>query len=104
MKFYLWMKQRGEGCDYTIGCGQKLVHIKGAETLEQARASVPEVLDYYGIDDCDRRLSDAVILVEQENAMGFVAQRLAQREAEKHQQELADKRAQLERLKKELGE
>lgn len=22
MTYYLWFKQRGEGCDYTIGCGQ----------------------------------------------------------------------------------
>ena len=25
---YLWLKQKGEGCDYTIGCGNRLIQLK----------------------------------------------------------------------------
>lgn len=35
-KFAVVMKQHGEGCDYSIGCGMKLVELK-AVTLEEAR-------------------------------------------------------------------
>lgn len=104
MKFYLWMNS-GEGCDYTIGCGQVLEELKGATTIEEARAMVPEMLSYYGINDDDRRrLSAALILVERETAMGLVGDRLVKLRAEAQERERARKRAELERLKRELGE
>ena len=31
--YWLWIKQKGQGCDYMIGCGQVLVPLKG-ETRE----------------------------------------------------------------------
>lgn len=37
MKYFLWLKQSGEGCDYTIGCGSKLLEVE-AETPEAAKA------------------------------------------------------------------
>ncbi len=101
--FFLWLNQ-GNGYDYTIGCGQKLHELKGAQTIEQARLMVPDALDYYGIDEGDRRLDGCRILALVEDAMSFVVARVeAQRECGV-EEERARKRAQLEKLKRELNE
>lgn len=39
MKLYVWFKQHGEGCDYSIGCGESLEPLK-ATTLEEAKIEV----------------------------------------------------------------
>lgn len=39
--YIAWLTQNGEGCDYTIGCGQAL-HVLDAKTLEEALAEVGE--------------------------------------------------------------
>jgi hypothetical protein len=41
LKFYVYMKQQGEGCDYTIGCGQtvKTMEAESIEALEEYLAS-----------------------------------------------------------------
>lgn len=49
MKYYAWLKQRGEGCDYTIGCGSTLVTID-ANGDDEAREKLKELIieQYYG--------------------------------------------------------
>ena len=46
MKFLICLKQSGEGCDYTIGCGMNFEIIE-ASSLENAKEKViyPEGLD-----------------------------------------------------------
>jgi len=39
-KYYLYRKQVGTGCDYTINCGIDLELIDGAKTMEQALKKV----------------------------------------------------------------
>lgn len=34
--FVLYLKQKGEGCDYTIGCGSQLIELPEAKTFEEA--------------------------------------------------------------------
>jgi hypothetical protein len=42
--FYAHLKQTGEGCDYTIGCGHKLVLLKAKTLMEAER----EIMAYDG--------------------------------------------------------
>ncbi len=101
MKFWLWMKQ-GNGCDYTVGCGERLVELTG-DTISEARMSVPGALERYGISN-ENTLDEALILSFVEDAMPMVRSRVDRLEEGRRVREVADKRAQLERLKKELGE
>ena len=43
MSYIAWIRQRGEGCDYTIGCGHNLYELK-AETQEEAFAAVEAMM------------------------------------------------------------
>jgi len=93
MKFYLWMRQSGDGCDYTIGCGNTLHPLEGA-TIEEARLNVSS----------DRQLSSALVVSEVEDAMPFVKVKEQQLTERRQEDEQAKKRSELERLKRELGE
>jgi len=65
MKYYLWMKQKDKGCDYTIECGEILVPLESTDLFE----IMDEVIDkfkYYGVLSPDNRLSDCKILIDQE--------------------------------------
>jgi len=45
MKFICVMKQNGEGCDYTIGCGMRFFTLN-AETPEEATDKIIKKLDF----------------------------------------------------------
>jgi hypothetical protein len=49
MKYYAYLKQKGEGCDYMIGCGSRLVTINANDDTE-ARQKLSELVkeDYVG--------------------------------------------------------
>jgi len=47
MTFYLWMNQGGEGCDYTIGCGQKVEELK-AQSIAEARKEAAQIFEDHG--------------------------------------------------------
>lgn len=100
MKFYLWMKQK-DGCDYTIGCGERLVELSPS-TIQGARGQARIALNYYGSND--RKLTQALILSVVEDAMPIVEEMQKEQDEAEQQNELTKKRAQLARLKKELGE
>ncbi len=101
-RFFLWMKQRGEGCDYTIGCGEKLEELNGVDE-EHLPAAIRQELDDYGEDmeqvlvlsyECDaraalRQMKDEAAAREKEAASE------TSREA---------KRAQIRQLQRELDE
>lgn len=46
MRFALWMKQAGGGCDYMVGCGEKMKFFE-AENVEEAIKRVIQ------LDDCE---------------------------------------------------
>lgn len=54
--YYLWMQQNGGGCDYTIGCGEKLVPLV-ASTLDIAKVEAKSKLQDY-VED----IEDSMIL------------------------------------------
>lgn len=92
---YLWMKQKGEGCDYMIGCAEALVPLDGK--------TVEEILEYYGIDDHESELVEAKVLEEVEDAMPAVRRRISVTRDRLQAAERRAKEAEFERLKHELG-
>ena len=56
--YYAYLKQLGDGCDYTIGCAQTMIVIK-SDTYEEAILKLEEIIDeeYYD----DTKLEDAMI-------------------------------------------
>lgn len=106
MKFYLWMKQKGDGCDYTIGCAQKLLELRAATTLGEARQEALKAVEDYGFlsGGDDRQLEKAVIFTDGEDAMPLVRIALDAAEERREEERKNAKREQIEKLKKELGE
>jgi len=105
MTYCLYMRQEGEGCDYTIGCAQKLVYLKANDIRNACQESM-KIMSEYGVwyTNSDHKLAEACIVEVIEDLMVAVHQREADEERAERAEELSDKRAQLERLKKELGE
>ncbi len=60
-KYKVYLKQAGEGCDYTIGCGQKLITIE-AENIEKATDKLAKIIqeDY----SCDETKLEKVEMYE----------------------------------------
>ena len=99
-KYYIWLTQSGEGCDYTIGCGERLVPLKldNLEDREKVNAEVLRILDYYGVDIEEARIfrfiEDALPIIEEFEQIEEEKEKALERER---------KLKELERLKKELG-
>ena len=50
-KYKVYLKQDGEGCDYTIGCGQTVITIE-AENIKKATIQLKEIIaDEYNHDE-----------------------------------------------------
>ncbi len=70
MKFAAWLKQDGDGCDYTIGCGYRLIEFD-APTTDDAIIQIKEKITGYrdgkALDDSgyteynERKLESAVL-------------------------------------------
>lgn len=103
MKYYLFLNQGDEGCDYTIGCGQRLIRLN-ATSIKEARTEVNEKLESYGIGSEERMVDEAMILSLVEDVQDLVQEHVERKHAEWEKYEKASKRAMLEKLKKELGE
>lgn len=103
-KFYLWLEQEGGGCDYTIGCGLRLIALK-ARTLEEARVEAfREVGD--GRNEEGRIETALVIEAARVERMDVRAHYLAE-ESKRFQRESelaeARERAELARLQKKFS-
>ena len=53
-KFFLWLRQSGEGCDYSIGCGEVLLPLPVGTTAATVSDAAREVLTEFCGDDEDR--------------------------------------------------
>jgi L-fucose isomerase-like protein len=106
MKSYIAvLKEWGEGCDYTIGCGVETIRF-GAENMEEAIDYIRnyEVIEYYGsdrIESCD--------IIEIADEVDFAAiynkEESAREEEELKEQEALEResqRKQYESLKEEF--
>ena len=97
------MKQAGEGCDYTIGCGERLVKVE-CETFVGALAKVPGILEHYGFGSSDEvEPAECKLLREVANLMPEVVLLTAKHQEAKANEEREGKLRELERLKRELG-
>ena len=105
MIYYALVKGRGDGCDYTIGCNLTWTRLK-AVSLEQAKMEAitnypPSIDRDFGTD-----IESILILgvVDEANLAIELDARRAETHAEKKKAEQAKKRAEFERLKRELGQ
>jgi len=104
LAFYLYMEQDGEGCDYTIGCGEKLVTLK-SRNKEEALRDARRVFEEYGLGTSEEvKLKGALILELSQDVFDDYKEYVAGIKAGGEKESRAAKKRQLERLKKELGE
>lgn len=103
--FYLYMQQTGEGCHYTIGCAQKLVKLK-ATMHSEIECEVKQVFEDHGIGGEERELQRFLILqdITGISYSAWYAECVDARQARLDEMVKAKKRAQLEQLKRDLGE
>jgi hypothetical protein len=94
--FYLWVKQRGGGCDYMIGCGEKTFPLK-ATTIEAARAEALSILDDHSSEDFE--VEHAIIYTFTENVTFLYEKNRKERQQENLE---AAKKAEIEKLESKL--
>jgi ArsR family metal-binding transcriptional regulator len=63
--YYLWVKQSGGGCDYTVGCGEKTFSLN-SKTIEEARNEALKRLDELFPDE-EEQVKHAIIYSFTEN-------------------------------------
>lgn len=115
-KFAVVLKQQGEGCDYSIGCGMTLLMLDAStrdEALIEAKRRIlgkPSEDAYYGYEDSylvgtEANLESAtVVQIEYEFPVKeWYHQILAAQAASDEKQKLAKERAEYERLQKKFG-
>jgi hypothetical protein len=115
MKFGLFMRQAGGGCDYMVGCGCEFVEFEAKDMKDAIRKVTAdpdeeESLSYHGFSlDGERTLSEAFIFkVEDtvdvktpfENGLNKLHE--AEEKAEQARKE-SDERTQYEKLKRKFG-
>lgn len=67
--YYLYMKQEGEGCDYTIGCGSKLIPLVNYGT-ENEHQEIKKILEDHISDET--HLSECMIVERIQDLMVMV--------------------------------
>ena len=101
MSLKLYMEQDGEGCDYTIGCGERLVDLKETD-LYLAHDEAIEIIKEYT--NSETTIGRAYIVEIREDLSKHASVDIPKQKAdEKALQEREEKMRQLEKLKKELG-
>lgn len=101
--FYAWYKGKGDGCDYTIGCNQRITRL----TATNPNAAITEACgdgrsEYDGLERIER--VTILRVTEEYDCATRIAQLRAEREAQGAARAKAEKRATIERLRRELGE
>ena len=101
MSWKLYMKQRGNGCDYMIGCGQTVEDLRAKEQGNATAEAIRRIKE--------RTHSECTIekayLFQVTEDLSYVGQEAAQERYDRiAKAELEEKKAQLKRLKEELGE
>ncbi len=101
MKFKLYLKQKGEGCDYMIGCGERMIDLK-AETKEAAVKEAKQEIDDHTHSECEIK---EALLIEAFDDLSRLSQEVkSDREVAKTRAIIEEKRKQYQKLKEELGE
>lgn len=99
--FYAWFKGKGEGCDYTIGCNEQLRRLNATDMTAAEDEACGDWSEY----DNERVERITILRVtEEHDCAAHIALLRAEREAKEAAMAKASKRAEFERLKRELGE
>jgi hypothetical protein len=106
MKYALYVTQKGEGCGYTIACGERLVYLTSSNK-EDAIKEASEVIQgsfYYP----EQRLKSAILYEMTEEGLELDTRRIYEdlRFKEEEQKEVQQRKRdeeEFERLKKRLG-
>lgn len=61
MKYYAFLKQSGEGCDYTIGCGKNLIEITNVNSMDEAKEKMGEIVEEH-YNNPENFLSECLII------------------------------------------
>lgn len=111
MRFALWLKESGPGCDYTIGCGNALLPLN-AETSEGALDEAKGVLlerthvrlqEHTDQPDGDSRIFQQALLVSVTSDITVLAEAVGEKKRREQVKEReAEKRAQLKKLQREV--
>ncbi len=110
MRFFVWFNQGG-GCDYTIGCGQRLVPLPDTiKTVEEAKVEVfreegsqPYHRYYYSGSDIEKVVIYGVVSEHEVNLDKIENDKATKELIEKLILEEATEKAEFERLKKRYG-
>lgn len=111
MKYYAWLSNGSGGCDYTVGCGERLEELK-AGTMEEARVALEVIIKDHGGDhvfDPDDERSLAMIRILEVSTVAEIDMQQRweaireTKEAEKRAEREKHERAELERLKAKFG-
>lgn len=104
-KFFLYRKQAGEGCDYTIGCGERLTPLQAqtvGDAVGEAQKQLRDEEDDEGWGREDAPWKSALVVEQVGDLTGFCLEQQKLAEERERAEERAEKKAQLEKLKKEL--
>lgn len=101
MILMLIMQQKGEGCDYTIGCGKSYSVLASTNMEDAKKEAMEEILERT---NSETEIEYAVIVEAKLDVSVFGEVAVKQRLAETQEYERSKKREQLEKLKRELGE
>lgn len=101
MKFKLYLKQAGEGCDYTIGCGSKMIDLE-ATTKEQAIKEAKDEIAERTHSECE--IEEALLIESFDDISHFGEEVMAEKAEARKKEATEEKRRQLNKLKEELGE
>ncbi len=102
-RYALYLKQDGEGCDYTVGCGAALIPLKATEREAACAEAEMQIADLTH-SECTFTRALLIDMHHVEEASPLI-KRVEARRAEAAAKRTQDaKRAELERLKRELGE
>ena len=112
--FWLWRKQQGEGCDYTIGCGEKLQPLK-EKTLTKAIEEACKIIAMNEPDypeeglvdpDCSEQLIEEAYVVqalEKIDVKSIYEENRRKLREESESETEKQEREQFEKLKKKFG-
>jgi hypothetical protein len=105
MKYKAYLKQKGEGCDYTIGCGQTVINLKTNNLPDAISELENEIIENYSFDEtklqsCELYEINSITIVDVDSIYNK-EKLLYMKELE--EEKLRAERAEFERLKKKFS-
>lgn len=104
MKYKAYLKQHGEGCDYTIGCGQEMVTIEAKDSVEAKEKLIQLIKEQYNgersLETCELYECSNVFEIDTDEIYNEMEQDRKNEEAERI---LQQEKAEFERLNKKFN-